>query len=58
MRIVPPRMVGPAAVMIVAFLMATGPEATGWYVLGNGSAFGADNAPIPGGTAGAVSGAA
>jgi hypothetical protein len=58
MRFVPPRMVGPAAVRMLAFRLATGPEDTGWYVLGNGSAFGADSAPMPGGTVGAVSDAA
>jgi hypothetical protein len=42
--------------MIVALRMATGREATGRYVLGNGSAFGADNAPAPGGVGDVESG--
>lgn len=40
--------VGPAAVIIVAFLISVVCDGNGTYVLGNGFAFGSDSAPIPG----------
>src|SRR5688500_3679907 len=42
----PLRIVGPAAVSMVAFLMTVVRDGNGLYVLGNGSAFGADSAPL------------
>src|SRR5262245_5540312 len=47
--IVPFWMRGPVAVRIVALRIAMGPDGTAWYVLGKGSAFGAERAPAPGG---------
>src|SRR3970282_2000740 len=54
-RMVPLGIAGPVAVRMVALRMATGPDGTGRYVLGNGSAFGADTAPAPGGVGGVES---
>jgi len=53
--IVPFRIVGPAAVRMVALRIATTPDGTGRYVLGKGSAFGAATAPAPGGVGGVES---
>jgi len=47
-RTLPFGIVGPAAVITVAFRMSVGREAKGAYVLGNGSAFGVEIAPAPG----------
>ena len=47
-------MVGPAAVRIVAFRITVVRDAKGAYVLGKGSAFGVESAPLPGARVGAV----
>src|SRR5205085_1616740 len=39
--------VGPAAVITVALRMNVVRDGNGWYVLGNGLAFGSDSAPGP-----------
>src|SRR5687768_8265168 len=44
----PFRMVGPAAVMMVTSRMSVARATGATYVLGNGSALGADTAPAPG----------
>src|SRR6185369_5204422 len=62
-RTLPPRMVGPAAVRTVTLRMSVARDAGTTYVLGKGSALGAETAPAPGGNrvvsragAGAVAG--
>src|SRR5688572_32726761 len=47
-RTLPFRMVGPAAVMIVTSRINVARDAGATYVLGKGSALGADTAPAPG----------
>src|SRR5690348_8583542 len=46
-RIAPLWTAGPAAVRIVTLRMTVGFDGRGWYVLGNGSAFGVEVAPSP-----------